>query len=57
MDQDEYYRLQAADAQEQSDKSINDADKSSWLRIAQSWMQMVKKPAPTAAQSFDDETK
>ena len=56
MDKDDDYRRYAAEAQALSDKSLNQADKQSWLRIAQSWMQLIKRPTPptpTEEQSFD----
>ena len=39
-----------------SGRAITEGDKLSWLRIAQSWMQMIQKHSPTAEQSFDVET-
>ena len=67
MADDEYYRRQAREAQAQADKSISDEDQKAWLRIAQSWMQLIQKSVPSQAtvdrlqakadQDFNDATK
>ena len=49
MDKDDEYRQYAAEAQALSDRAQNPADKQSWLRIAQSWMQLVKRPNEASA--------
>jgi hypothetical protein len=49
MANDDYYRRQAADAQAQAERSISDIDKTAWLRLAQSWMEMIQKSVPSQA--------
>jgi hypothetical protein len=44
MTQDEKYRRYAHEAQEQAQRSRNASDKASWLRIAQSWLDLVSRP-------------
>ncbi len=41
MDRDEEYRRQAADAQVLADKAKNTRDRAAWLRIAQSWLDLL----------------
>ena len=53
---DNEYRRQADEAQSQADRARNDIDRESWLRIAQGWLSMIRKPASTAAEVFDAET-
>jgi hypothetical protein len=48
MDRDEEYWRNAAEAQRWADKAVSDDDWAAWLRIAQGWMSMVRKPAQTA---------
>jgi hypothetical protein len=43
MSSDDYYRSQAADAQKQAARSINEVDRVSWLRIAQSWLGLINR--------------
>ena len=33
------------------------SEEQSWLRVAQGWLGLIKRPAPTAAESFDQEVK
>jgi hypothetical protein len=56
MASDDENRRQAADAQKQADRARNDMDRESWLRIAQGWLSMLRKPQPTAQEAFDTET-
>jgi hypothetical protein len=55
MDQDDEYRKQAAEAQAWADRTISAVDKESWLRIAQGWMALIRKP--TERESFDSNAK
>jgi hypothetical protein len=58
MDKDDDYRKQAREAQGWADRStISDVDKASWLRIAQGWLALIRRPAPTEQESFDENTK
>jgi hypothetical protein len=56
MKSDEEYRRQAAEAEKQSRFARNDDDRASWLRIAQGWLSMIRKPAGSAQEAFDAET-
>jgi len=42
--QEEKYRRYAHEAQEQAQRSRNAADKLSWLRIAQRWLDLASRP-------------
>jgi hypothetical protein len=57
MSRDDEYRRQAAEAQEFADRAISAPDRASWLRIAQSWLALIRKAAPTEEQKFDDDAK
>jgi hypothetical protein len=48
--QDEYLR-KAAECQKQADMARFDFDREAWLRLAQSWMSMVKHPQSVAEAS------
>jgi hypothetical protein len=54
---DDYYRRQVADAQDHANRAIRDDDRASWLRIAQSWMALIKGRDRTAKEMFDDASK
>jgi hypothetical protein len=51
--QDEYRRY-AEHAQKEADRSRNELDRASWLRVAQGWLSLLKRPARTAQEAFDD---
>ena len=57
MENDREIRRFAHEAQEMADRSKNDADRASWLRIAQSWLAMLPPPARSAQERFEDEVK
>ena len=50
-------RKRAQEAQEMADRTRNQADKASWLRIAQSWLDMLPKLRQSAEQRFDAHSK
>jgi hypothetical protein len=54
QDDEAYYRQQVRDAQKQADRAITDHDRANWLRIAQSWMSLIKGRDQTAKETFDD---
>jgi hypothetical protein len=56
MTSDDEYRRQANDAQKQADRARNDMDRESWLRVAQGWLSLIRKPTPTAQEMFDAES-
>jgi hypothetical protein len=57
MDKDDEYRRQAADAQSQADRAISDTDKAAWLRIAQGWLALIRRPKQTEQDSFEANAK
>lgn len=46
-------RRNAAEAQRQADRTISEADRASWLRVAQGWLGLLKKPPQTLEETFD----
>ena len=56
MTTDDEFRAQAADAQKMADKAISDADRESWLRVAQGWLGLIRKPLPSEEEKFDAQT-
>jgi hypothetical protein len=52
---DDEYQRQANDAQRMADNAFNDVNRAAWLRIAQGWLGLIKRPAQTAEQKFNDE--
>jgi hypothetical protein len=40
-----------------ADRTRNQADKASWLRIAERWLQMLPKPKPSAEHRFAAQVK
>lgn len=57
MDNDDEYRKQAADAQRFSDRAVSAVDKAAWLRIAQGWLALIRRPKQTEQETFDAEVK
>jgi hypothetical protein len=55
MRSDDEYRRQAVEAQRHADHARNDLDRESWLRIAQGWLGLIRKPKPTAQDAFGAE--
>jgi hypothetical protein len=55
MDRYNEYRKRAHEAQALAEQTKNATDKSTWLRIAQSWMDMLPTPkeSQSAEQLFD----
>jgi hypothetical protein len=43
MSQSDEYRRNAKFAQDQADRTVNEKDKASWLRVAASWLGMIRK--------------
>ena len=52
-DQYDKYRRYAEEAQRQADKTMSARDKESWLKIAQSWLDMLPKRAYSAEDAFN----
>jgi hypothetical protein len=57
MSTDEEYLRQASDAEMHARIAKVDSEREAWLRIAQGWMSMVRKPPQTATESFDAQSK
>lgn len=57
MTNDDEYRKQAADAQGFADRAISVVDKEAWLRIAQSWLALIRRPKQSQQEAFDAEVK
>ena len=53
-DRDDKYRQYAQEAQTQADRAILERDKASWLKIAQSWLEMLPKRHRSPQEEFDD---
>jgi hypothetical protein len=49
-----FFRKQAADAQTHANRAVSAADRSAWLRLAQSWLTLLRSRDPTPSESFDD---
>jgi hypothetical protein len=47
-------RRNAAEAQWQADRAISEVDRASWLRVAQGWLSLLKKPPQTLEGTFDE---
>ena len=57
MSNNDEYRRQAGEAQKQADRAHSEVDRESWLRVAQGWLSLIRKPPrSTAQQAFDAET-
>jgi hypothetical protein len=56
MTDDDEFRRQAAEAQIQASKARSDYDREAWLRIAQSWMGLLRKrpQSDAEADAFED---
>jgi hypothetical protein len=52
-DQLNKYRRYAEEAQRQADKAVSARDKESWLKIAQSWLDMLPKGTYSAEDEFN----
>ncbi len=52
MSQDEY-RANAAECQRMADSSLNPQDRRQWLKLAESWLRMLRSARGAASQSFD----
>lgn len=51
------YRQQARDAQTSSNNSKTDGDRAAWLRVAQSWLGLIRGEPLTKQENFDARTK
>jgi hypothetical protein len=51
--QDEYLR-NATEAQRHADQAISDIERASWLRVAEGWLSLLKKPLQTLEETSDE---
>ena len=52
---DEYYRKQAAEAEEQARRARNPTDKAAWLRLVRDWLSLLPRRTRTPEERFDDQ--
>jgi hypothetical protein len=57
MARDDEFRSLASEAQKMADRTANPVDKESWLRIAQGWLSLIRKPDRTPQENFDANAK
>ena len=53
MRKDDEYRAKAAECQRMGNFTKNPRDKQTWLEIAESWLRMIRQPAPLALDKFN----
>lgn len=56
-DKDDEYRQQADAAQTSANSAETDRDRAAWLRIAQSWLGLVRRQPKTSLENFDAKAK
>ena len=49
------YRQNAAEAQRQADRAVNDDDRARWLGLVHGWLSLLPKRRETAQEAFDQE--
>ena len=54
MNRSDEYRRNADECQRMADNTSNENDKRAWLRLAESWMRMVRREAGQAAADRHD---
>jgi len=52
MDQHDLYRRNAAEAQRQADRAVNEIDRAAWLGLVEGWLSLLPKRPPTAQELF-----
>jgi hypothetical protein len=45
MDEDEKYQRQAEDALKMAERAVSEEDRRAWLRIAEGYFSLIKRPA------------
>jgi hypothetical protein len=56
-DKDDEYRKRAAEAQGWADRLLSPLDKEAWLRVAQGWLGLIRKPRLTPQETFNERVK
>ena len=54
MDWDDKFRRNAAAAQRKADGAVSQVDKEAWLRVAQGWLDLIRRPVRGAEQQGDE---
>jgi hypothetical protein len=55
MTKSDEYRANAHECQRMADRTVNNAEKVQWLRLAQSWLRMLQRTDTSKADSFRGE--
>jgi hypothetical protein len=53
MNKDDEFRQRAAEAQEYADRAVSPVDRDGWLTVAKGWLALIRKPQPSAKDTFD----
>ena len=53
-EREDYYRKQAAAAEEQARRARNPNDKAAWLRLVRDWLSLLPKRAQTPLEQFEE---
>jgi hypothetical protein len=54
MQDHDYYRRQAAEAEAQAKRARNPEDKAAWLRLARDWLSLLPQHARDREEQFDE---
>jgi hypothetical protein len=55
MNPDEKYQKEAEHAQRMAERALNEADRREWLRVAQAWFSLIKRPTQTVERKRRDD--
>ncbi|WP_426613739.1 hypothetical protein [Bradyrhizobium sp. McL0616] len=55
VDQQDEYRRNAAEAQRQADRAINEPDRAAWLRLVEGWLSLLPKRRRSPQESFEQQ--
>jgi hypothetical protein len=55
MNPDEKYQKEAEHAQRMAEQALNEADRREWLRVAQAWFSLIKRPTQTVERKHRDD--
>lgn len=56
-DREDFYRKQAAAAEEQARRAKHPDDKAAWLRLVRDWLSLLPKRAETQLERFDEQVR
>ena len=57
MDESDEYRAHAAECERMAQATIREDDKRQWLRLAQSWLGLIRTAERTPIEAFDAESR